>query len=239
MMDLAKIRKKARSSKKNSAEGLPERDDGVVSKSGQGLPECSVSETPVSEQKDVRPKTVASSSRDLLDAFFDANPEMDALFAGQDLHDHLMADEAGGESLRQWLCFSLGKEEYAIDISDIREIVKPREITDIPRVPEFILGIISLRGIIIPIFDLKKRLQLGVTSVENDSRIIVCQLKDRVVGLLVDRIAQVVRIPEEAIEPPPAILSGVDRDFVEGVGRSQDRMMILLCLTNVLDAELA
>ncbi|MBE0599178.1 MAG: chemotaxis protein CheW [Desulfuromonadales bacterium] len=139
---------------------------------------------------------------------------------------------------RQLLTFSLGSEDYALDIGSIREIIKPREVTDIPRVPEFILGIISLRGIIIPVYDLKQRLKLGKTEISPVSRIIVSQHEERVVGLLVDSITQVVQVPKQKIEPPPAVLSGLDRDMVEGVGRVENRMMILLHLPCVVDAEL-
>ena len=140
--------------------------------------------------------------------------------------------------VRQLLTFFLADEEYALDIEVIREIIKPREVTDLPRVPDFILGIISLRGIIIPIFDLKRRLKLGVHELTSASRVIVCQHADKVIGLLVDSITQVTRVPEENIEPPPAILFGLDRDLVEGVGRFQGKMMILLHLPCVADAEL-
>jgi purine-binding chemotaxis protein CheW len=139
---------------------------------------------------------------------------------------------------RQWLTFTLGDEEYALDIESITEIIKPREVTDIPRVPEFIRGIISLRGIIVPIFDLKGRLKLGRVEMGATARIIVCQTGDRIAGFLVDSINQVVNIPLSKIEPPPTVLSGVDRDFVEGVGRIDGRMLILLHLSHVMNAEL-
>ncbi|OHB33131.1 MAG: hypothetical protein A2X84_01050 [Desulfuromonadaceae bacterium GWC2_58_13] len=142
------------------------------------------------------------------------------------------------DSYRQWLTFSLGAEEYAIDIESVNEIIKPRDVTDIPRVPGFVLGIISLRGIIVPIYDLARRLEFGEINVDSQSRIIVCQVEDKMVGLLVDGITQVVRIKENKIEPPPAVLTGLDREFVSGVGRFQGRMLILLQLKNVLNPEI-
>jgi purine-binding chemotaxis protein CheW len=142
------------------------------------------------------------------------------------------------ERIRQWLSFFLGEEEDALDITDIRELIKPREITEIPRSPVFILGIISLRGVIIPVFDLRQRLKLGAGEISPTSRIIVCQQGGKSAGLLVDSITQVVRIPEHAIEPPPAVLSGLDRDLVDAVGRHEERMLILLDLSCVMNAEL-
>jgi purine-binding chemotaxis protein CheW len=142
------------------------------------------------------------------------------------------------EEYRQMLSFSLGNEEYALDIHDIREIIKPREITDIPRVPEFILGIISLRGNVIPIFDLKRRFNLGTSILSPTSRIIVCQRDNKSAGLLVDSISQVIRIPQSSIEPPPPVLSGLERELLEGVGRHQERMLILLNMPCVLNSDL-
>lgn len=142
------------------------------------------------------------------------------------------------EQDRQWLTFFLQGEEYAMDIESVNEIIKPREITDIPRVPGFILGIVSLRGIVVPVYDLARRLNLGQVDVGPQSRIIVCHHGDGLIGLLVDSIAQVVRLNERKIEAPPAILSGLDREFIAGIGRFQGRMLILVQLHNVLNPEL-
>lgn len=151
----------------------------------------------------------------------------------------LMGDEdAADKDQHQWLTFSLGSEEYALDIEAVSEIIKPREVTDIPRVPDFIRGIISLRGIIVPVFDLRGRLNLGTVESGPATRIIVCHLEGKMAGFMVDSINHVVNIPRSRIEPPPTVLSGLDRDFVEGVGRVDGRMLILLHLSNVINAEL-
>ena len=151
----------------------------------------------------------------------------------------LVGDEDEVDSdQRQWLTFSLGAEEYALELEVVNEIIKPREVTDIPRVPEFIRGIISLRGIIVPVFDLRGRLNIGVVEPGPTARIVVCQQDENIAGLLVDSINQVVTIPGNRIEPPPTVLSGLDRDFVEGVGRIDGRMLILLHLKNVINAEM-
>lgn len=174
---------------------------------------------------------------DPLEALFRFRPEME-LATEESYLQGLTEQDRQDDDLRQWLTFTLGSEEYALDIGQIREIIKPREITDLPRVPDFILGIISLRGVIIPVFDLKKRLKLGTVEITPASRIIVCQYGEKSAGLVVDSLTQVVRLSSQGIEPPPAVLSGLDRDMVEGVGRDQGRMMILLDLANVLNAEL-
>jgi purine-binding chemotaxis protein CheW len=158
-------------------------------------------------------------------------------FAGEDNYQSsLVAQDArDDDGLLQCLSFQLGTEEYALDITRISEIIKPRDYTDIPRVPEFIVGLISLRGVVVPIIDLRRRFNLGSGVASHDSRIIVCRAEEVTAGLLVDSITQVLRLSADQIEPPPAILSGIDRQLVSGVGRYQGRMVIMLNLSTVLD----
>ena len=150
-----------------------------------------------------------------------------------DILDSQAASQA--DNSRQYLAFHLGDEEYALDIMRISEIIKVREFTDIPRAPEFVLGIISLRGVVVPVFDLRRRLDLGISEMLAASRIVVCQLDDVTVGLLVDSINQVVNLIDDEVEPPPGVLSGLDREMVSGLGRYQGRMIILLNIESVLD----
>ncbi|TGU73925.1 chemotaxis protein CheW [Geomonas terrae] len=136
------------------------------------------------------------------------------------------------------LCFRVASEEYAISIMDIKEIIKPREVTEVPRVPSFVRGILSLRGNIIPVFDIKARLGLADGAVSERERIVVVKRENGYAGVLVDEVVQVVRIAEGGIEPPPVVLEGIDREFVLGIGRVSGRMLILLDMEKVLDVGL-
>lgn len=136
------------------------------------------------------------------------------------------------------LCFRVADEVYGIDIMELKEIIKPRETTDVPRAPAFIAGVLSLRGIIIPIFVLRERLGLPAAERGGKERIIVVKRGDGLCGLLVDEITQVVRIATESVENPPAVLDGIDREFVSGIGRHDGTIIILLNLDKVLDAAL-
>ncbi len=236
-MDIAKIRQKAKTREAPSPAKATLRTP--LPASPVAVPPATTDsvQTPPSPDKKNRSAASAVSPVDPLAALFETPLEVQLATEENYLQGLRQTTEEVGK-LRQLLAFSLGTEDYVLDIETIREIIKPREVTDIPRVPEFILGIISLRGIIIPVFDLKRRLKLGKTEITPASRIVVCQHQDRVVGLLVDSITQVVRIPGQKIEPPPAVLSGLDRDLVEGVGRYNGKMMILLHLPCVVDAEL-
>lgn len=244
-MNIAEIRKKARDGmSEHKTSGSEPLSDAVVSKETasaagslsplvtQPLSPQAMAYAPVADSSAAAP----GGERELLAV---GDDRLDQLFSWVPQAEDLLLESSIGEARvevasRRWLAFSLGSEDYALDISMIREILKPREITAIPRVPDFLLGIISLRGNIIPIIDLKRRLGLGVATVDENSRIIVCQEGDLLAGLLIDRITQVTSIPEEGIEPPPAIFSGQDRALLDGVGRVQGKVLILLNIANVL-----
>jgi len=146
------------------------------------------------------------------------------------------ADQA--EASLELLCFRVANEDYAISIMDIKEIIKPREVTEVPRVPPFVRGILSLRGIIIPVFDMRLRLGLPEGTRSERERIVVVKHQGGFCGVLVDQVVQVVRIAEAGVEAPPVVLEGIDREFVRGIGRVAGRMLILLDMEKVLDVSL-
>jgi purine-binding chemotaxis protein CheW len=138
---------------------------------------------------------------------------------------------------REVLAFLLGGEEYAIDIRRIREIIKTRPATEVPRAPAFVTGIISVRGQVIPVMDLRKRLRLPapVRPPGREARILIVSRVDEDFGLLVDEVRQVVRMRDSDVEPPPAMLGGPDAEFISGIGRPWgERLLILLELDAVL-----
>jgi purine-binding chemotaxis protein CheW len=146
--------------------------------------------------------------------------------------------EAIDEDAEEYLCFRVANEKYAINIMSIKEIIKPREETEVPRMPAFVTGIISLRGVIIPIIDMRLRLGLPTGAQTGKERVVVLKSDDSFCGVLVDEVVQVVRLRVSAIEQPPAVLEGIDREFVQGIGRFDDRMLILLNLGCILDLSL-
>ena len=143
--------------------------------------------------------------------------------------------DRGADYQREILAFRLGEEEYGIDIQRIREIIKMREITEVPRAPAFLVGIISVRGQVIPVVDLSRRLRLPAHALTKDARILIVTREGEAYGLCVDAVHQVVRMREEEVEPPPAMLGGAESEFIAGIGRPRaDRMLILLHLDAVL-----
>ncbi len=140
--------------------------------------------------------------------------------------------------MEEYLCFKVADEEYALNIMDIKEIIKPRDVTEVPRMPKFVPGVISLRGVIIPIIDIRLRLSLPVGEPTGRERILVLMTSVGYCGVLVDEVIQVVRLKQGDIEGPPAILDGIDREFVMGLGRFEQRMLILLNLDSILNLEI-
>lgn len=136
------------------------------------------------------------------------------------------------------LCFRVADEVYGIDIMELKEIIKPRETTEVPHAPPFIAGVISLRGIIIPVFVLRERLGMCREEAGGKERIIVVKKGEGLCGVLVDEVTQVVRIAADTVEHPPAVLDGIDREFVSGIGRHEGKIVILLAMENVLDVSL-
>ncbi len=146
-------------------------------------------------------------------------------------------EEEDEEEKLQLLTFMLGQEEYALNIMDIKEIIRPREVTEVPKTPHYIQGILSLRGSIIPVFDVDKRLGLSVAEHGSENRIVVVKWHENLYGLLVDRVVQVLNIPIGLIDPPPEILGGVEGEFLRGVGKLDDRLIILLNLGRILSLD--
>lgn len=251
-MDLVEIRKKAKNTRKKPgkkpatkvtaemSDSKPTIDDpeeqSMTDVAETVAPEPVVATEPLAHQ--VAVSEPVEEEPDPLEALFSFR--VDGALATEEAYlKALVGVEDEGEiDQRQWLTFSLGEEEYALELEVVNEIIKPRDVTDIPRVPSFIRGVISLRGIVVPIFDLRGRLNIGVVEPGPTTRIVVCQQDEKIAGLLVDSINQVVTIPGNRIEPPPTVLSGLDRDFVEGVGRINGRMLILLHLPNVINVEM-
>lgn len=146
--------------------------------------------------------------------------------------------EAVVEDYLEFLVLRISNEIYGINIMDIKEIIKPREVTEVPRAPAFVTGILSLRGTIIPVIDMRLRLGLLREQLTGKERIIVIKNAESFSGLLVDEVLQVVRLPREAVEPAPSVLEGIDREFVLGIGRSNGLLIIILNLANSADIQL-
>ncbi|MGC1106751.1 MAG: chemotaxis protein CheW [Candidatus Acidiferrales bacterium] len=129
----------------------------------------------------------------------------------------------------------IGRETYGVPISLVREIVRVPEITAVPNAQKYVEGVINLRGKIISVVDLRKR--FGETEVENNkkNRIVVVELENRTVGLIVNSASEVLKIPPSDIEPPSSVFLNGEIDYVTGVGKLNNRLIILVDLNKILD----
>ena len=135
------------------------------------------------------------------------------------------------------IVFELQNEEYALPVEHVGAIERIQPITRVPETAEFVKGVINLRGVIIPIIDLRLRFGLKEAELTDDNRIIIVTLKDFEVGLVVDAANDVIDIPKDSIEPPPEVIGSVDIDYIEGVAKLDNRLFVLLDLEKVLTTE--
>jgi purine-binding chemotaxis protein CheW len=256
-MDLVEIRKKAKSRKSKSTREKGKKgktaakhvkEEPVVEQVQEILPD-----EPTVTDEHIQPEQPRAADEAVQDAPTAPSEELKAMDENKvdtpakhedslsSLKDVLMSqheeDKEEEEEQLQLLTFMLGSEEYALNIMDIKEIIRPRECTEVPRAPGYILGIISLRGTIIPIFDVNKRLGLPPGERNSQNRIVVVRSKEHLFGLHVDSVVQVMDLPLSRIEPPPEILGGVEGDFLRGVGKIDERLIILLNMARILAME--
>lgn len=139
----------------------------------------------------------------------------------------------GADEELQLVVFALGEEEYGVPVGKVQEIIRMTAITHLPKASEFVEGVINLRGRVIPIVDLKKLFDLAATKRDEKSRIVVVEVDGQVVGLTVDNVSEVLRLPASAIDPPPHV-AGVDNGFLTGVGKLEQRLLMLLDLERLV-----
>jgi purine-binding chemotaxis protein CheW len=143
-----------------------------------------------------------------------------------------MADISREEE--QVVVFQLNNQTYGIDITSVIEIIRMEKITRLPRTPEFIEGIINLRGKVIPVIDLCKRFGLLSQEITGQSRIVIIQVNNATFGMIVDSVQEVLRIATSTIEPPPPMVGGVDAAYLRGIALLNERLVILLDHTKIL-----
>ena len=137
----------------------------------------------------------------------------------------------------QLVAFQLGEETYGVDISQVEEIIRLQPITKVPGAPDFVEGVINLRGRVIPVIDLRKRFHLPPREETKNTRIVVVEVPPNTVGMIVDAVDEVLRISEEKIEAPSLIISSIDTEYIKGVGKLENKLLILLDLSKVLTRE--
>jgi purine-binding chemotaxis protein CheW len=146
--------------------------------------------------------------------------------------------KSSGDELLQLVSFTIGSEEFGVDILKVQEINRMLDITKVPNAPVFVDGVINLRGKVIPIVNLRQRFGMKPREQDKDTRIVVVELSGKTVGFIVDGVSEVLRIPKSVTEPPPPLVAGINADYITAVGKLEDRLLILLDLERVLSDEM-
>src|SRR6516165_4960371 len=149
------------------------------------------------------------------------------------------ASRRADNAIIQLVGFRLDNEDYAIAITKIQEIILMKPITRIPQVPDFIEGLINLRGSVIPVVNLRKRFGLLPREVDDETRTIVVNVHDKTVGCIVDAVTQVMRINRDQIQPPPLSVLAVAHQYIAGLARLEDRLLIILDIDQLFDEQSA
>jgi purine-binding chemotaxis protein CheW len=136
--------------------------------------------------------------------------------------------------IKKFVTFGLGPSKYGIEVVKVREILARFDVSPLPKTPAYIEGIISLRGEIIPVVDLRARFELPAKPRDEETRVIVVELPDCQVGIKVDRVFEVLKLDEAAIEPPPPLVAGLKAEYLDGVSEVQGRLVTILRLDAIL-----
>lgn len=145
-----------------------------------------------------------------------------------------MSEKSYSSSEVQLVVFKLGREEYSVSILQVQEIKRITDITRVPHTPDYIKGVINLRGSVLPVIDLKKRLNLPQQMSTEDTRIIIVKVGELSVGMIVDAVSEVMTINQENIDSPEVVAGSVAASYLSGVGKLDNRLLILLNLEEII-----
>ena len=138
------------------------------------------------------------------------------------------------EALLQLVCFKLGEGEFGVDILKVREIIRMMDITHVPDEPDYVEGVVNLRGNVIPVVDLRERFGMERKAQDKHMRIMVMETDGTLTGFIVDAVSEVLRIPTSLTEPPPHIVAGVNAEYITAIGKLDDKLLTLLDIEKVL-----
>ncbi|NLO38996.1 MAG: purine-binding chemotaxis protein CheW [Ruminiclostridium sp.] len=140
-------------------------------------------------------------------------------------------------AIRQYVKFSVGKEEFGVDINLVREISKIQDMLKVPNTPPFIEGLLNLRGQVLTIFNLRKRLGMEDQAFDENSKIIIVWYNDIQIGFTVDKVSEIIKVEEANVEATPPSITGIDKRFLSGVIKSGEHLLLTLDLTKVLSTD--
>lgn len=151
--------------------------------------------------------------------------------------DLISTDNLSTQEDNQFVIFRVGKENYGINVMEVNEIITLNnlDITEIPKSPDYVLGVVNLRGNIIPLIDLRKKLGIAIEANDNEVAVIV-EVKEKIMGIVVDGVNSVTAIPVEEIKKSPNFGSRLKTDFIKGLGKHEEKLVIIVDIDKVLTA---
>jgi purine-binding chemotaxis protein CheW len=145
----------------------------------------------------------------------------------QELEQRAQDKTSAAGSVLQLVSFKVGNEEFGLDILKVQEIIRLRDLTRVPNMPDFVDGVINLRGQVIPVIGLRRRFGIDPAEADKRTRIVVAEVNRNILGFVVDEVSEVLRVESDTVEPPPR-LGNVDRKYVQGIGKIEDRLLIVI-----------
>lgn len=137
----------------------------------------------------------------------------------------------------QLVTFRLGGEEFGLDVFTVHEILRHQPVTPVPRAPDFVEGVIDVRGTLVPVIDLRRRFELADAPVNDETRVMLVQFGGERLGLVVDAVTEVLRVPETAVSPPPQYIRGLAAEFLRGIVRLEGRLVVLIDIERILSTQ--
>lgn len=234
-MDIAEIREKAKQLKDREEEPALGNEETPSIAEAEIQPEPAP-QVELPEGSETQPSTDYAPEIEVLphETFFDEPVVPDLLKAVPSVDEEVDESdkERAAEGEVEAIVFSLDNEDYGVDIRQVKEVIKVRDLTEVPKAPRDIMGVISLRGVVIPVMNLRGRFGMPIKS--SGERIIIVRDGTGLLGLLVDTVRHVVRVPEKSIEPAPSI-NTIDGELIRGIGRHKGGMFILLDMQKMLE----
>ena len=148
----------------------------------------------------------------------------------------ISSQERSDEDVEMYVGFKIGDEEYGIDIMIIKEIIRKVDITIVPNSPEYVEGVANLRGEVIPLLDLRKKFNMKVKKRGKEARTIVVEIEGKSTGISVDKVTQVIKIPQNKINVPPQTATSIRKDFIKNVGRLPGRLILILDIVKIISS---
>lgn len=152
------------------------------------------------------------------------------------MNEHIVVHDDTSHDMLQLVCFKLADEQYAVDITGVKEVIRYQRITPVPQMPDFLLGVVNIRGSVIPVFDMRIKFGLPCREVDSNTKILVMNMNGIMVSIVVDEILDNIKVPIANVDPAPTVKLRIEKECVKGLALLHERMIIILDPDSLGDA---